>query len=486
MTVISFPPSRSTQVGLPGSSEFTTKVTKFSTPRVMQLGLVALSVALVVFWSVGWMVVSDAKQGVQTIARDTAPSVIAAQEIRAHLASMDAAVANAGLTRGEARVHAWKDYTSEQAALSEYLVSAAQNITYGDAERKPILEITTGVQTYAGLIGEARATMASADQRDNTLPDAALALIRQATALMNTTLLPAAGALNDANEVVLNRTWQGREAAFAWEAAGIIAAGLPALLILIGLQFFVASRVNRVINPGLLVASIAMAVAVAWAGYGCGTSAAALTSAKRDAFDSIRAMWKARAVAYSANADESFFLLDASRKQAYANAFVDKMSQLVDVKFVRPASRSSYLGGVNAYVGGSCSAAHPSFAGLLGTELENVTFTGECTASGQTYRTLSNYLDIDIKIRTLESSGQRDAAIAMNVGVKPGESNYAFDLFDKSLGAVIGINQKAFETAVAGADQYLDPLPWLIGVGGALVAIFAFLGLRPRLNEYRA
>jgi hypothetical protein len=236
----------------------------------------------------------------------------------------------------------------------------------------------------------------------------------------------------------------------------------------------------------LLLASITMAGAVIWAGYGSVTSAAALTSAKKDAFDSIRAMWKTRAIAYSANADESFFLLDASRKQSYANSFIEKISQLADVKFMLAASRPSYLGNVNAYVGRNCSGPQPGFAGLLGAELENVTFAGECPAAAQTYRTLSNYLDIDTKIRALESAGQRDAAIVVNVGVKPGESNYAFDLFDKSLGKVIAINQKAFEAAVAEADQYLDPLPWLIGVGGLLVALFAVLGLRPRLNEYRA
>ena len=149
-----------------------------TTPRLMQLGLAALALALALFWIVGVAVIVVAKQGVQTIGRDTAPSVIAAQAIRAHLGNMDANAANAALTRDQAQVQAWKDYATEQAVLSDYLVSAAQNITYGDAERKPIVAIATGVQTYVGLIGQARAIMATGDQRQNTIPDAALALIR--------------------------------------------------------------------------------------------------------------------------------------------------------------------------------------------------------------------------------------------------------------------------------------------------------------------
>jgi hypothetical protein len=452
----------------------------------MQWGLAALGAALILFWIVGGAVVLEAMEGVQTIGRDTAPSVIAAQQIRAHLANLDASAANAALTRGPAQMQAWKDYATEQAALSEHLISAAQNITYGDAERKPILDITTGVQTYAGLIGQARAIMASADQRQNTVPDAALTLIREATALMNTSLWPAAGRLNDANEQVLNETWDRRKAVFAWEALGFIAAGVPALLILVLLQIFMASRVRRVINPGLLAASIIMGGAIIWAGYGAGMSAAALTSAKQDAFDSIRAMWKTRAIAYSINADESFFLLDTSRKQSYANSFFEKLAQLAEPKFAHAPSRPTYLADVNQFVRENCSGRPMPVTGLLGVELQNVTFAGECAAAGQIYRALADYLDVDGKIRTLDSAGQHDAAIALNIGVKPGESNYAFDLFDKSLDKVIEINQAAFEASVAKADRRLYPLPWLIGIGGVLVALFAFLGLRPRLNEYRS
>src|ERR1700735_3832549 len=109
-----------------------------STPRLMQAGLAGLGLAVLLFWIVGAIVITDARQGVQTIGHDTAPSVVAAQAIRAHLSNLDAEAANAILTRGQAQVQAWKDYAAEQALLSDHLVSAAQNITFGDAEKKPI------------------------------------------------------------------------------------------------------------------------------------------------------------------------------------------------------------------------------------------------------------------------------------------------------------------------------------------------------------
>jgi len=461
---------------------------RISTPRLMQAGLALLVVSIVLFWSVGAIVISGARQRVQTIGHDTAPSVVAAQQIRAHLANLDASAANAALTRGQAQAQAWKDYAAEQAALSDHLVSAAQNITFGDAERKPILAIATGIQKYADLIGRARAILEMADPQQATAPDGALALIGSANVMLNSELLPAAIALNDANESALNATWAGCKDALGWQTIGFVAAALPGLVLLLLLQFVVAGRTNRIINPAMLAATVVMAGAVLFAAADLGSSAAALTSAKQDAFDSIGATWKSRATAYSANADESYFLLLPARKQSYAAAFQNKVLVLVDKEFLTKPSRQRYLDQrVVPFQRHDCiKDKEYAFGGLFGAELLNVTFGGECAAAANSYRTLADYLDIDARIRELDALGQRDAAIALNVGVKPGDSNFAFALFDKALGKIIDINQSAFEASIAEAERGLAPLPWIIAIGGALSVLLAFLGLRPRLNEYHS
>ena len=470
-----------------GASPVTLARPPLSTPRLLQASLVGLAVAVVMFWIVGAMAISESKYGVQTIGHDTAPSVVAAQAIRAHLANLDANAANAGLTRGQAQAQAWKDYAAEQALLSDYLVSAAQNITFGDAERKPILAIETGVQKYADLIGQARALMESVDLKQGSVPDAALALFRRANALINDELLPAAGALNDANESVLNDTWESRKSAFGKMRFWLIAAALPALIVLVWLQWTLRARTKRLLNPGALGATVLIVVVTAWAAIDLGASNAALTSAKQDAFDSVRAIWKSRAVAYSANTDESYFLLDGARKVAYGLSFRKKIAELADDGFLDAAARKSVLANVVQFRSQDCAADKDShYAGLLGAELLNVTFEGECAAAANAYTTLAAYLDIDSKIRALDASGQHDAAIGLNVGVKPGESNFAFDAFDKALGAIIDINQTAFDASIVSAENHLAPLTWIIGVGGLLALALAFLGLRPRLNEYRS
>jgi hypothetical protein len=421
--------------------------------------------------------------------------VVAAQQIRAHLANLDASAANAALTRGPAQLQAWKDYAAEQVDLGDFLISAAQNITYGDAERKPILAIITGIQKYADLIGRARALLEAADAKPSAIPDGALTLIADASALLNTELLPAAGRLNDANETALNETWAGCKNALGWETLGFIAAALPALALLVVLQGWIARRTHRFINPGLLAATLLMAVAALWGVFDLETSAAALISAKQDAFDSVRAVWNSRAIAMSANADESYFLLFPGSRQSYASAFQIKLMALADKEFLTKASRQRYLEqSVLPFQRRACIKDRPkdtpqdkpyAFGGLLGAELLNVTFSGECSAAGNAFKTLADYLDIDTRIRELEAAGQHDTAIALNVGVRPGESNFAFAQFDQALARIIEINQSAFENSIGQADARLAALPWIVAIGGALTLLLAFLGLRPRLNEYR-
>ena len=48
--------------------------------------------------------------------------------------------------------------------------------------------------------------------------------------MLNSELLPAAGALNDANETVLNDTWTARKSAFASETVGFVARGAADLM----------------------------------------------------------------------------------------------------------------------------------------------------------------------------------------------------------------------------------------------------------------
>ena len=93
-------------------------------------------------------------------------------------------------------------------------------------------------------------------------------------------------------------------------------------------------------------------------------------------------------------------------------------------------------------------------------------------------------LRIDLEIRTLENSGKHAEAVALCTGNGKGESNYAFNRFDNALGRTLDVNQKAFDDAVAKGFSDVSGFEVIAPIGAALIALFTWLGLRPRLREY--
>ena len=124
------------------------------------------------------------RQAMQAVGKDSAPSIIAAQHIRAALADMDANAANELLddrTSGAAR----KAYEARRKEAVESIVTAAQNITYGDAELIPVRKLAYGLGTYTAMMQRARDLHEAGDRRF-------IAEWRAAAQYMDNTVLPAA------------------------------------------------------------------------------------------------------------------------------------------------------------------------------------------------------------------------------------------------------------------------------------------------------
>ena len=111
------------------------------------------------------------------------------------------------------------------------------------------------------------------------------------------------------------------------------------LTILVYLQIFLNRRMRRLLNPMLLLAT---AIAIFFIGSTFRTLFSASTQlkiAKEDAFESIHALWQVRALAYSANGDESRYLLDASMANKHEQAFATKVAKLAEIPDVETFKR---------------------------------------------------------------------------------------------------------------------------------------------------
>ncbi|MEY9967830.1 hypothetical protein ABIA33_005910 [Streptacidiphilus sp. MAP12-16] len=440
------------------------------------LGAVVLNTAL------------QARSTWSTVTAQQAPQVVDATGLYQSLTDLDAQTANLLMfgdnpqltgQRSTALSQYAADRTSADRDLQHATLAAAGDVTVQQA----LAAVLDGMGSYQDLAARAMElndrSHAGAGHPDPT----ALALYRQATDLMRTTLLPAADRLVQANNDAFNRTYAGERSALGtaeWWAALL---GAALLLSLLGLQLWLARRFRRIINPPLAAATLLAIVLVAMAGTLMPDEREHLRVARRDAFDSVVALTRARAVAYDANADESRYLLDHDRAPQYQDAFEAASVRIASLPGVTISTYDAELASaVTAY-----QADHKDvrFGGFYGDEFRNITFTGERAAAEQTLTAYQAYQRDDRSIRALVEQGRLQDAIAYGTSLAPGGSNADFAAHDAALQKLITINSDAYTAAAHDGTTELDLRTPAMAGCAALVLLLCLLGVRPRLTEFR-
>jgi hypothetical protein len=451
------------------------------------LGAVGLSALLLVL-AIG-TAMADSRQAFRTVGSDSVPSINYALETYFALSDMDADACNylllseypsPNLTRPEAL----RQYEQRRQTASDLLVSAAQNITYGDRERVPILRMTSEIQQFDADVARAELLM---DQGNRA---GALDEYQQATALMHDPrigLLQSALDLSNANHDALTAGYDAARATEGRDVVLIVLAGLLLLASLVGLQLLLARRMRRALNlPALAATGVALALVI-----GAVATLAAndhqLEVAKQDAYDSVYALRLARATAFDANADESRYLLylaaDPQIAQRYQQAFLDKSLKLTTFPQAPPIDK--YDAALAPVVAQVQRGQTPDLGGTFGTALHNITFAGEPPAAKAVMETWAAYQLGDRVLRRDATAGNMPEAVRFDTSAAPNDSDGLFNAFDAALGTWIQVNQDAFNQAVATGDGNLNGWNLYPAIGALLVVALTFVGLRPRIGEYR-
>ena len=442
---------------------------RWTTPRLLQASLLAIAITALLLFLAIFSGVRQRRNAVQTIGKDSAPSILAAQRIKASLADMDANVANELMVNLGENSQSIKGYEDDQTAVTESLIHAAENITYGDAERKPILTLASALGNYEELTARARLLH---ERHDPT----SIEVYRRADEVLHNTLFPAADALNGANSTMLTQTYGDVQSVSLITFGLAVLAGAALLIVLISTQLFLSRRMRRTLNPALLLATLLTLWFLVHTLEAFHAVGAHLKVVKEDAFTSLQALWEAKAVSYDANTDESRWLLDRPHATEYENAFFQKAGQLVGFS---PSDMYGKMATVT-----STKSLPPGTSGYLAQELANITFEGEQEEATEALRTFAFYITLDKKIRQLENGGNHAEAVRFCISMAPGDSNWAFSQFDSALDKTIAINQKAFDTAVTQGFDDVKGLDILAPIIALVIVVLAFFGLRPRLHEY--
>lgn len=378
----------------------------------------------------------------ETMLAETEPLANSAQNLYSALSVADAAAATAFISGGLEPAEVRDRYTQSIGVASSELVYAAGGLDPTDADSRRLLSsISTDLTVYAGLIETARAN-------NRTGHPVGSAYLSEASTLMQAGLLPMAQELHAQQEARVEAT-QRDFSRPPW--AAIVTLGLTLGVLLIG-QLLMAQRTRRTLNLGLILASVAIAVQLAWlliAGFVSSMAAQqALTHGARPMHD----LTASRILAQQARSEETLKLARRDSTGGHDESVDNRFEALRSVLDTYPQ------------------------ADKVSTAIEEV---DRADAALELWVAAHRRMDEDL------SRGDFEKAAAIAVGTGPQDSSTQFAELDDALIDGIIDARTSLRSNVSHASYALTALM----EGALILTMIAFagiiIGLWPRLREYQ-
>jgi hypothetical protein len=421
-----------------------------TTPARLRL-LVAVLVILSLAWGVVAALTADQHaSAAASVVAVSEPLSLDAEQIYQGLSDADATAANAFLaggldparqrynadiTQAAVRIEAASALVGTSAARTQLPGRPRAQASDGSAIGDDLTILSAELPVYADEAGTARA--------DNRLGlPLGAAYLREASALMRGTLLPAA------SDIFTRES--GRLTSSSAQATGLplivlaVLIGLGAGYLLYRSSRWLTRHTHRVINYGLLLAAVAGAVSLVWLGGAFVVGRADLLYAQQYGSGPAEAFARADVAALQAHADESLTLVDNSGDDSYQQDFV------TEVKLLGPGP------------GTLLAAAQPAGGGI----------SADAQAWYQAHR----------ELRALDNGGNHAAAVQSALS---GQAAAKFALLSGALSHGITAGHAVFATrARQGRDAFTALAAGMV-VAAVLMAVGCAWGLSRRLAEYR-
>jgi len=135
---------------------------------------------------------------------------------------------------------------------------------------------------------------------------------------------------------------------------------------------------------------------------------------------------------------------------------------------------------------GQARGLTPHPGGLLGTELENITFGApERDAATDSVARLAGAEQVILAVTEEEQRHNHAAATGRWLGEGPDGGAGAFLALQAALDRTIAVNQAEFDRRVARSLHTAALIPWVAGAALLAAALLSMGGLWLRLREYR-
>jgi hypothetical protein len=417
-----------------------------TTPGKLRLLLAGLVVLCLVWGAVTEWVVIQRASAASDVAGTSEPLSLDGQQIYQSLSDADATAATAFLSGGLEPLAVRSRYQADIAQAASRLESATTAAGHSGA-RADLVTLSTDLPVYTGEVETARA--------DNRLGlPLGAAYLREASTLMRGTLLPAArGVSIEANARLAASDAQTTGLPTA--AVALVAAILAGYL-LYRAQRWLSRRTHRVVNYGLLAASVTGIVALLWLITALVVARGDLLQARDQGSAPVEALAQADIAALQAHADESLTLIDNGGDDTFQADFTAVQKKL-------GPGPGTLLTAAAADAGGSPGAGFASAAGT------------DATAWYAAHQ----------KLRALDDNGLHSQAVQSATGSGAADSGTLFGHLNSALTSAIAADQAAFESHAAAGRDATGGLEAGVIVLSLIMAAGCAWGITRRLAEYR-
>jgi hypothetical protein len=451
---------------------------KDATPVRLRLFLFGNTAAAVLFALVSMTTVSQHRHALDTVGHYATPSVVAANRLQIGLMQMDGRLADELVVRDNLlKDLIRKDFETGRRIVSQQLVAAASNITYGDDERIPIEKIQLDLGKYEM---EAQRTR---DLATDAVTPLALDAYRTASNTACKSLIPNAKSLAQTNIERLEECYSSEKSKSSLTCGLVLLLGLVLLGVLALTQIYLRKHFRRRVSFPLLLASILTIVFVNNINSELRESASRLKHAKEDSYDSAVAILTAQSSLYAANAAQSRYILDREHSAQHEKEFFSHLESIAKftpghdfVTSIAVAQREMRTDTQKLNI--------PGLSGALAIEFANMEYDGEAKAALETLSDLNEFVLADQKMRAAEKSGKHEDAVKLCLGYEPGRVKSCFMRLDESLTRVLKINQEHFESQIVNASEDLAAMATLAQIFAGIIIFCTYLGLSPRMREY--
>ncbi|MDH2427723.1 hypothetical protein [Sphaerisporangium sp. TRM90804] len=433
--------------------------------------------ALVLLFATLAVITQGARTGLRAIGHDAGPQVVATAGLYLALSDMDGQVALLllmGGGRDERRAEALLRYERSRTEAGRALLRASALAGDDAREGRTVQAVLDGLGRYERTAARALLLAEQAGYDAGPPPERVLRTYRAATDLMREELLPQAYNLTLESGTTVRRVHDETRSSLTTGRAVVAAAGVLALGCLVALQVYLARRFRRLFGPALVLASAVTAMYVLTGLHVSAREADALVAAKRDGFDAVLLLARARAIGNGMHADQTRYLLDPERADTYEHTYLDAAQSVL---YLEATSVHAYHERVAAAAAAPEGGRRPAFAGFLGSAL------AMRDASG-TRPVLAAYDRLqrsDADLRRRASGGETGQALSVLLGPLTSD----FDRYDATLLDLAGQHRTSFERSIARGEDALADLWFLLPVAMVSIAVLVVAGIWPRLDEYR-